>query len=465
MNYKTSESRGINLKNIIWELLIQWKPLLLVGILCATLGFVFAYNNIPSDDEALDNKSIAHIKKSLTFDEICNVENTVRMLKFEKALADFSEGYSANYLMIQYCIDSETASDVSGLIPIYKNALLSNETNGLIHMLQSEDSRYADLCPEIDIVSVDFPSYTSGNVSIDFFSVKVMIAGDMDRERISKIVQTCMENEHALISANYPHDLNTISVMIIKSTEPAFSRITSIASWKVNNISRFSDNQKKLFDTMMENEGFLTRQAEPQSSSATAIATNLIVPFVGLVAGIFLYSVIFILKYILSGKVRCLDEVSDCYRIRSIDELHMKRNKSALDRFINSDMVYRFRYRKTSQEINDHISNFTEYVQSLAIHEKLNGVTVITVNDTTEDDQFNKEYLERLEKIWNDSNSSLTLEVSDDWIKSVGKAVPDGTGVILTIIYNVTKYKSIDKILTWCHDYDANILGAILIEC
>lgn len=459
MDTKNNSSREIDVKNVLWNLLLQWKPVVLFALICSFVAVIYL---LCTPVDTSKTQSIDSLKSALTYDEISRVENAVLLQKFQRTLNDFSTGYNINYATVQCSISANAATNMSNLVSAYYNTLIKEDSNSLSQKLKNIDKRYIDLSPEIDIIYVDNPSSYSDITPIAFFAVKVMIAKDMDSNEINKTIISALKDAHDLLSDIYPHDITIVSSMITSSAEMMFTRINTLHSNAFSNNNYFSEQQNLLYTAMMIQEGLLNPPSSLNSSS-TSLTRFFKYSIVGFIMGIFIYSLIFTLVYILDGKIRSLDEVVSCYSIRAIDDVHNREFSSAMEKFLYSKKIYTLRYAAQHQQMDEHSRMAARYVHRLTKHENLNRVSLIYAYKEQTTCKVLKDYIDWFKEEWS-KNTSLQLDTKNSYIDDYSTVISDNDGIIIIINPLYSKYKNIEEIISICHSNNIIVLGIILLE-
>ena len=166
----------------------------------------------------------------------------------------------------------------------------------------------------------------------------------------------------------------------------------------------------------------------------------------------------------MSGKVRALEEVTDLYAVRGIDEMHDKRFAALLQKFIYSRFVYDLRYRKLSKSIEDHIKESGRYIYEYALHSGIKRVKVIPAYADTSAEGLCRRYSDALVKSW-DKQQEIPLEISKPWTKEYTYEAPgEDEGLVILVHSGDTAFSTLDHISGYSQDYKAVVVGAVLLE-
>lgn len=533
MQYRQDNEREINLLEIMWEFLIQWKPAVLFSILFALLlmGLMYmkdmksyktaivAYNslNTLSDNDA--DIVTEEAKKGLTEAEHYKVENAIFNIKtingYEEKLNAIAKidmnGDRFNYLTLRYAGKTDEFT-----MPLLLGSLSDAAYDAsLASILKDEDPAYADVSRVINIVNCN--SSTSASYSTDklvsepadadmlefTYVVNILLLKSSNINSLKKAVTAYIADADAEIKKNVPHeDIQLISVAETSTLDSVLSTsfqktrtdAQTLRGTVATDVAAFSEDQKKLYNTLLIKEGFSeessymaasdnagdessdekadTKQNDEKSISANSILLeepvmpSLFSPkyaLAGFVAGLFIYGVILVCIYIFSGKVYSLDEVCDQYMLRKIDEVHERRFDTAWRRFMFSKKVYDLRYAKIKKEMGEHLSSSAKYIAECAAHNELKHITVVPAYSDSAEDGLCRKYTEDLKKIWD--GASVSMEISKPWTTEYTFDAPgDKEGLVILMHAGDTAFATLTNIGAYCHDYSVSVIGTILLE-
>lgn len=512
MQYGQDNEREIDLLGIVWECFIQWKPALICSIIIAILAGCGMYakdlrsynqklveyeeNVQAAGEEGLEDK-IAELKASLSDADLVAVENAVYYAGVQMrseyktdALESLDiDGDKLHYVTASYIVNSSTTPAIS-IIGTYATMV---DADAFIKKLQDADESYAKVGRVIDIATV-YPDVTLvKNDGLNTFSASVVLPAGADADKISGIVTDYMNDAYTKVKSTVPHSLELISVSTRSSVDETFSnRILTYNDRAITYRDKlaaltkaFTDDQTKLYEYMLMQEGLADTGADDSGSDAEAAADgntassdsssspSVITPpeapgfskkyiALGFVGGAFLYALLVFAIYVWGDKVRSLGEVADLYMIRGIDEVHERRFDTAWKRFLYSKRVYDLRYKKTSKDISEHVAEAGRYISEYATHSELKHITLIPAYADTSADGLCGRYVDRIKSEWKEE---IPLAVSKNWTTEYTFEAPgDNEGIVILMHEGDTVYTVLERIAGYCHDYKATVIGAILLE-
>ena len=504
MQYKAGTEREIDLIEIVWEFFIQWKPALFFSIIIAILVVSGMYvkdmrsyrNIVAANKESIKmldsgnvDTEIEEILSKLTDAEINPVENAIYNLELQKQYEDKAEKISGvdtndnrlQYVTVRYTV-STNGIPVMGVMGAYSDRFYDDS---FMERLQEISGSYKDLKRMVGVVSISYPDVSlAEHDTFNSFSVSVLLPADADREKISGIITEYISETYGEINRKIPHSIELLSTAYTSRNDSTVADLmqsyrSSIQSYKnaVNElVKNFTDDQKKLYEYMLINEGLVDKEEmeteKPATDEAeTAIAEQPAKPaapsvkyaVIGFFGGAFLYAVIIICIYIIGGKVRSLGEVTSCYMIRDIDELHDRRFDTLWRRFIYSRFVYNLRYSKVSKDLEEHVREAGSHVSEYAMHNGLKHITVIPAYADTSEDGLCSRYTRSFGSAWKEKD--IPLEISRQWTTEYTFEAPgDKEGIVILMHAGDTAYKTLEHIAGYCNDYKATVIGAVLLE-
>lgn len=513
MQYGQDNEREIDLLGIVWECFIQWKPALICSIIIAILAGCGMYvkdmrsynqklaeyeeNVQAAGEEGLEDK-IAELKASLSDADLVAVENAVYYAGVQMrseyktdALKSLDiDGDKLHYVTASYIVDSSTTPAIS-IIGTYATM---EDADALIKTLQESEPSYTEIGRVIDIAYF-YPDVAAvKNDSLNTFAVSVVLPAGADADKISGILTDYMNDAYAKVKSTVPHSLELISVSTRSAVDETFSnRILTYNDRAITYRDKlaaltkaFTDDQTKLYEYMLMQEGLADTGADGSGSDAAEAAadgntassdssssSSVITPpeapgfskkyiALGFVGGAFLYALLVFAIYIWGDKVRSLGEVADLYMIRGIDEVHDRRFDTAWKRFLYSKRVYDLRYKKTSKDISEHVAEAGRYISEYATHSELKHITLIPAYADTSADGLCGRYVDRIKSEWKEE---IPLAVSKNWTTEYTFEAPgDNEGIVILMHEGDTVYTVLERIAGYCHDYKATVIGAILLE-
>lgn len=503
------DEREINLIEVLWEFLIQWKPAVVCAVIIAILltGAMYmknmkAYKSAAAQPKVTGSmseedadKEIESVEKGLTELELFKVENAVTNIKtidgYEKDLSAIEkidmDGDSINYLTMRYA-GRVKGSSFPSLFGEFSDNIKGDK---LSRILIDQNPDYDEAARVMDIASCQTLtrySYLSGVEEIsgkdepeDYtFSVSVVLLKSTDIDQLKEIMTKYIADTDAEIKKTVPHE----SIELVSTNETHRVDTTAATGFQkkrtdaqtlkeklATDVSAFTDNQKKLYHLLLVKEGLAESDSEEDAETVADVQNAPAKPSIfspkyalaGFAGGLFVYGMIILCMYLLTGKVRSLDEVCDCYGIRGIDEVHERRFDTAWRKFIYSKRFYDMHYAKVKKEREDHIASAIRYITECAAHHELKHITIMPAYSDTSEDGLCRSYTDGLKKAW--SKDAIPMEISKQWTTEYTFEAPgDDEGLVILMHAGDTAFTTLTRIGGYCHDYSVSVIGTILLE-
>ncbi len=532
MEYRANDEREINLLEIMWEFLIQWKPVVVFSIIVSILitGLMYArdvraYNKAlvtyrssmgasGTDLEGGVEKAAA----SLTVAERFKVENTIYNKKTlasnEEKLSRMDklafEGDKLPFIVIRFKIET-SEMPLPNIMGAYSDAVYSDKFK---ETLEAEEAAFADIAKITDIATL---SDSSGAANTSFtlisddeeedikagtFAVNIMLPVGADEKKIEEAATKYLTQAGKEITGKIPHELTLISVSETSYVNTVLSdRVTALRTATqtlrgtiATDEAAFTDAQKQMYGVLLVKEGLAdsynadidagssgkadtdkSQEDQPVSADGSTPVDGASVvtqpkpasvspkyAVAGFIAGLFIYALIILCTFIFKGRVRSLDEVTDCYRIRGIDEVHERRFDTAWRKFVYSKALYDLHFNKAGKSLDSHISDAKRYISESAAHNELKHVTLIPAYADASEDGLCRKYTDGFKKSW---DAEIPMEVSGNWTTEYTTEAPgEREGIVILMHAGDTAFKTLEHIGAYCKDYGATVLGTVLLE-
>jgi hypothetical protein len=501
----------INLGNILWEILMQWKMVLifslLVAICLAGLKYVLdkrAFDTAAQTSEeqsenadSYSDEEIEELGNVLTDAERTDVETAVfnqQKIYTDQNYLDSSilmniDSQNEHILYLEYYITDSDPEISELLCRSYSNRLSDKEILKVIAEAMGEDIADSDLQKVMgELVTVEYTGTTqsvataSGDgyeLSTEVYpviTVSVILPVDTDASKVTEAVNSSMQQ----ISAELSESVGSHSLNVLDNYDKYI--INNDLKTKQNNVKNeilnslddnaeavdsFSEDQMKLYQAELVNlKNDLGIEDEEVSSDEE---TEIDEPGIskkylaaGFIAGIVLYIVFYMIYMLSNHKVTSGDEIEDVTGYKQFGEYH-KYDKKGIQRFIWSRRIYNHRYQKylDLEETSAFAAERICTMDSLMGDEDHRGLTMVSINNTPASEEFAKSVMKKVSdrgcSIKSVNTNAQQLVMASDDARSFDN-------VILVVCGGVTGYRELDDLLNIMIEYKIPVKGYLYAE-
>lgn len=485
----------INLIDVIWGLLSQWKAVFVVSLIMALLltGLKYykdtnAYNASVKNQEEIEAMSklspeeqISSILEGLSEEDRLGVEYVIKqkewLAKGQSYLRDSilmnTDPTNQRTLILDYYINAPNASDAvmaslaygylgfansEDLIAALQQIISPESESNLIAELISAKNNYSDGMTKVDDSVVELQVVLPDDV--DAAAVQEAVTAEI-RKYSDKIGKEVGAHEIGLISASearlynqYAADrrtnLNTSTYSISYNLGNLESALTEQQRVAMNSILEIKKLQNAAENAVQENaESSAEEVSRPGISKKFAL--------VGFVLGIILYAIAYILFSALKGNITSSEQTEHYSGSRLIGEIYYKGTHKGLKGLLNSSIVNGIRCRG-KKDTAKQISNITSTIDAVCRKNNAAKVTAMCLPGISEEDRAVIRELEASIK-----KKGVDLEIIDVDFATVEEK-------LLSIAYAVcianeeSKAADLINLTSLLKAYDTKIIGNIFIQ-
>lgn len=469
----------INLKEVMWDLLEQWKAILIVTILMALLV-----------SGAMYCKDMCGYKADIDFKE-AQAEITYETTEehVEAILSDLSdEDHSLVQLVLQQeaWLDNQTEYfNNSLLLSLDPNA--QRQLTISYYLYDANDNSYSTLCDAYisnlkeetfanaiskqlqlkaeekyvkELIRGNYtPNYTSDS-SGELLNVVISLPENADASELEKEISGLMNEYSKELSEKIAeHKIKLIKTDdTVSVNESAASKrtstinsINSLNTSIANNKKAMNDVQKAAYEKIValkESEGNDDDQPEEEPQIITKPSFSKKYAVLGFLLGAMAYAFAYLVWLILRGRVNYASDVENYTGNRLLGEIHVPSESTRLYSIMKSKAIEKLRYKNCPDE-DSQISNAMNAITTMCKREEIKSISNINLTTISEDIIKSLKTQDVTQSIIDASN----LEESD--LLNIKYA-------ILTIGKN-TKLKDLDELLKLCQCYNVNILGSVFV--
>ena len=473
----------INVKEIFWRFLEQWKAVLLFSFIVA-LAFTSAkyikdtkeyqgHNEqiVTVEENADVNGNIDAIMDSLGNEERLAVENLMK----EKELLDVKEDYynkslvfhmnpgECRLLRLQYDVATEDERSKGTIIEAYENALMSEESvKSLAAVIDPElDAKYiyelfepkAQIGVFNEIAAVDYS---------DSLVVNVLLPEKTDSDEIETALNGIMDNLNSLLSGRVgKHDISLISSDTIRFCDTDLALYQTEFMSKLNesrtnynkNYALLSDQQRTAYNKMMSLETgdggeFPVAESNKPKISIKAFLT-------GIILGAFIYGVVLGLFLIIRRRVISKADTNYYPGVRTIYCFINNKKKTGL---FQSKSVEKIRNRNPLTH-EDQVKACWDVISLICAKEKLDDITILSPGSLEKDcNQLVTEICGNLNQ--HGLNTSIK-EVGNFGFEINERELIESPHIIPVIVEDKTTLDGFNALMNMCAYYKIDVIGTI----
>ena len=457
----------IDLKEICWRLLEQWKAIVIVSVvvMAVFLSFLHIHNTNVMKRQEQTNQ----VQEQVTDEEIIEslpekdrllVVSAYRLLQKREQFSEYIRTAPIieinpnhlNRLRLSFAID-KSGEDTNTLAQAYILALQEESCrNALLEVSGS------DLSPEQFSSLLTTPLLTQleiGVVSCDFF-----LTDDMDAEAVQEELRQQTDSIHTRLQNEFGehHIINyQCEVSVVSDQSVYLNQVNSLNGFaninnQLNNLKNsFSAEQEKAFSKL---QGNVNKQGVDDQARPVPKAIALIDAIVGLILGALVYVGFYFLNAVISTRAissKLLKNAS----VRSLGEWHSETEYKKKNWLTHDSLIWkkhRRRYLDREGEI-DKITNTLESICSFKNIKKL--LLLLTAKCSQEQEEFIRSISDSLRI------SGISTKLVDQYFQD--NDLVEAEGSVLIIIDSKTKSKDLYSVFDRCNDYEKSVIGSIYL--
>lgn len=499
-SYKQQEI-VIDIKDILWKLLSQWKAILLVSIVTALIvcgtGYLKDMRTYKAqqmaDAEARKQSSLPAEERISDLLEALPEEDreAVQVLVREREWLSDQQEYlkesiymnldAADQIMVvqPFEIKVEDYAVEPLLSKSYEMYVLDEDfAKALVDSVSPEnDYKYVS---ELLSYSVTEKSNTNLDNGRIVFSVSVKIPYEADPDSVAEAVKKNIEKYSQDLKSKYSHEINDLEYSVSRNYGYDMSNRQNTVLYWVNNMDNtiknaeqsLSEQQKMTFEAIMKikdsaesvdsGEDLSDNTIENDSmgdneNKVKAPAFNVKKAIEGFVLGLLLYVGIYIVLIIMKGTVNSA-LCAGCYTgTRLLGEVYFNETPTMLGRLLRSNMIDKYHYKEKANTTAQ-IGRIVESFAAICSHA---GTKTLTIMDCIGAMDRNasgiiSSIVSETEKKGIETN---TIEVSETIYENM---LLDSEKAVI-MVGDCTKTTTIRSLMTLCNEYDIKTLGSTYI--
>ena len=485
----------LDLKELFWRLLKQYKAILLFSLITAMLlcfaqhyMAVKAYNAaVEADKEkaeqvelSLDERVDAVLKK-LPESERTGVEYMVHGQEWinsqkrhlDESLLLGTDPANQRLLVLTYAIEGAAEKDIPEIISNYKNYLVSSKNVEAIRPLISEEaeSKYiAELIQFADEDKVGFEIDTMSGSNV--INVLIVLPDGTEAGKISEAV-TASVKDYSKTQQHIPHTVR----LSYSEEETCYDKSTSNRVKEIlvniNNMEKalveakksMSDEQKAAAETIVaiKDEARKLEDADPAESAQEAADEESEVKakpgfskkyaLAGFVLGMLLYAIAFSALMMLRDRVNSAVDTVNYTGARLLGEIYHPCDHKGIQKLMNSEAIGRIQHKGKS-DTEAQIRKTVSALEALCEHKGVRDLAVLDLSASDDAARTVNEIAQSAE------NKDLRITVLGNAAEIEEKTLNTMENAVIAVSDN-TKASDVFNVMEKLGAYDVNGIGSV----
>ncbi|MBQ2677891.1 MAG: hypothetical protein IJF96_03160 [Firmicutes bacterium] len=483
---RTEEGLSIDLREMVWRLLEQWKAIvvfvIIIMLLFSGLMYVRGNSNTPSSSETPTAvQTQEEILKVLSPTDRSIVEAVFDMYGSRANLIDYVnnapvmklDSYNVSRLTMSWYIDADESME-SELASAYREYLVSDEAIAEIQKVWGGDYT-ADQIKELVYSGNITNFYDDIDRESDVVKVRVFLPEGIDAASTEKSMTKIFSDANSALSAEVgAHNAVLLNSEVADVTDndlgnfqtAVYTRLYTI-NYQINNMKAlFSDNQKAVYEKLvaLKNTQNVIPDVAPEQETKAKVSLfskrNLAI---GFILGCFIYGCIFLISFILSGKVQSTMPYERFYGIMTLGEWHSREGKKGL---LNSLLTSKAVYRRHHKGHTDMDVEVDKTCKTIAAASEMNDFRKILLVSGKEADEnvraFTGELVKGLAEKGIESDGSTTDMKNGRSMED--EKLPKNDCALIVVDRNSICMKDIKDVLDKCAYFNTPLIGAVYVD-
>ncbi len=352
------EERELKLVDLIIEILLCWRGMILCALLGAVLfgglSYYQSYNKIVAYNETIEDSadvaiiSIEEIEEKLTDIQIVNVESAVN---YELLYSQLKDYYDSSVLMgidpncvptvqLVFFVNSNDKEIAYAATEVYCQLLNGNEiskeiteeidglilqdVNELVSVIYNQDGQEYD--QQTVVVEIN---HNEKEIAEDIADVII----DYITDKNSQLLTEVGEHNVMLLSDSYSEVYNRD---LYNKQKTIKNELISYEAAIANLKSTFTDIEMDYYNLLLGEESESDESDNDDKERITEVQISKKMLVLGCIILVFLYVVVIFVKFIFSDKMRNKEELVDFYNISFLGYLNVPTKKKKLLGFIDN---------------------------------------------------------------------------------------------------------------------------------
>lgn len=481
----------INVKEVIWDLLEQWKAVFITALLVAALVTGAKYAKDIKDYDAEQAKKAAEKQNAASTEEqiekvlgslpeserstVMTIVNQNDWIESQKEYIDNSillntDPTNQRTLVVDYYISADEESDTvrSSLIYGYSAILRNKEFLRNIGKAIAPQVKDQYISEMITLENLNAESAAQSTDAV--MEIRIVLPDDADAESVEEVLTSELQrgssdlsnkispHRLSLLDANETYVYNTDAVE--NQTNILYS-ITTLQNNAKNMQANLSDEQKAAIEAITaiktadkvssaveigDKGSAEAKEEKPKISKKYAL--------LGFVLGVMMYAFIYLIWVIMRGRINCPEDLEYYTQSRLLGEAYHQTEHRGLEALLHSKLVDRYRYRDKLDE-GAQLQKAASKLETLCKHAGVKSTSMLCMSEMTEE---KRRLVDAIKARDLDVHVTETQkQTSDEYLLSLKDA--------LILAGRDIKAAELVTMASQLADYDVNLLGGIYYIC
>lgn len=491
-SYGTPKSIIIDISSVFWNLLMQWKALLLVCILVSLLvmGVKYCSDRGAYESELANQKASAEQSSKPADEQIENAlsslspdqRDAVLFLVQQQDMIDTQKDYLNNSILLNidparqrqlsthFLLKSDSATSMRTLVDSY-NTFIHGEAflSSLREIISPEtDIEYIDELIATEHKADEVVIYDDSNSVI--YTVTIILPASVESDAVTDLVSSSISGYHDdLDSLVGEHSLKMISSEdrtifnedINTRRNALISSVNSLLTGIENSKGKLSEQQISAFESIISikhaEDNIQDKETTGKSSSNTALQApglNKMYALLGFVLGAILYASSYVIILAIRKAVTSAQAAQSYTRVRLLGELYRLSEHKGLSWLFSSAKVARLKYGVKLDEARQ-INALTSTMEAVCKHHNIDNIVLLR---SGMDAGFDSQISRITESIGN-NREVFVLDadsIDENDLASVTNAA--------YVVCNRSNSDNLIQLMNLIRDYEIQPIGTIYME-
>ena len=491
--YKQTETE-VDVKECLWEIITQWKAVLLVSLIMALLvcgakhlkdlqsykSQMAAQKEIEEHISLSAEEEVTKTLEKLPDNERSTVEHIIR----EQEWIDEQRAYLQNSVLMNTDTSNQRALymlfDISS-VSLDKTATikhayrLSQYDQNLTKKLKNMISPDADNYVIQELLSIEFfddnTNYNTEKTG-GSFAVRLILPEDADASAAEEIIKKEIEDytaEHQLIGQ---HTVSFVGAETFyfynrdaaSNKQIILNNINALETNIKNAQSLLSDSQKEAINaitTIRKEPDLIDQTVEETTATEEIIAPGWSIKYavMGFIMGVLIYTFIYITILIIRGRIGSVANVENNTGARLIGEIYYDNEPVGMAKILHSRFIESLHYRGKADK-NAQTEKIVNALSAICEHSGIKEITLLDTIGIPASDKATDIIDLLLSSVIKNGIEASTVDVSEEIVDMELLGIKHA----VLLISDNTKIPAVNRLTALCEDYGVKIIGSVYIS-